>query len=160
MKSTSNLPREPEPIPNDEQLFRALSADHVDVTEVLPSAIDLQGTSVYRSAYLSSPEETFEYVPGGLSGLAVVTSSDLPEPIRNPKATGKVKEDDITWEFFAVDAPFTDDEGRAHTAHAEIRVRRISDRPEEENVRPSSAVKRLLRKKLARRMSLFLRPQR
>jgi len=159
VSSASIPPRPPEPIPRDERLFRAICAADVDVCEILPSAVDLQGTSVHRDAYLDSPDETFAYVPEGLTGLAVVTSSTLPQPLRNPNAMGRVREEEVTWEFFAVDDPFTDETGRVHAAHAEIRVRRVSDRPGEENVRPSSAVKRLLRKKLARRMKLFLAPR-
>ncbi len=156
--SRPRRPRARERIPNDEQLFRAICMEDVDVTEIQPSAIDLQGTSVYRAAFLSSPEETHEYVPSALTGLAVTSPSEFPRPIRNPNVGARVGEADVTWEFFTVDDPFIDDSGRTHLAHAEIRVHRICDRPSQENVRPSSAMKRLLRKKLARAMTLFLDP--
>ena len=158
MTNNPNPPRAQESIPNDEQLFRAICQEDLDGTAILPSAVDLQGTSVYRAKYLSCPEETLDFVPGDLTGLAVLTPSGISGAIRNPRVTGKVNEDDVTWEFFAVDDPFTDKDGGEHLAHAEVRVRRLSDRPEEDNVRPSSAMKRLLRNQLARRMTLFLAP--
>jgi hypothetical protein len=135
-------------------LYRALRVDEVAGKTVLDDAVDLQGTSVCRGKYLTTPEETFDYAPAGCTGLAVITSGQLPRPIVNESVTGKVASpEDITWEFFAVDDPFTDEQGRDHMAHAEIRIRRLSDRPEEQNQKPSKAMKRLLKGVLAAALS-------
>lgn len=135
--SNQSRPRTPEAIPPDEPLYRALRASDVAGRSVLEGAVDLQGTSVYRDSYLGAPQETLKYAPAGCSGLAAITGADIPQPVVNKSATGKIADpDEIIWEFFTVDDPFTDEEGLDHTAHAEIRIRRVSDRPEERNQKP------------------------
>jgi hypothetical protein len=146
---TASTPRDP--IAEDEELFRALRGADIEGALILPSAIDLQGTSVHRARYLSSPSETFAHVSEGFTGLAVVTVRSLPGPVANPH------EPAIVWEFFVIDDPFRDSRGVEHAAHAEIRVRR-SDRNRALNARPKGAMRQLLRHALAAALRLHTPP--
>ena len=116
-----------------------------------PKLWDLQGTSVYRDLYLNFPEDAFRFVKGDLRGLAYTTPKSLPQSIPH-RQTKKF------WEWFEFDDPFIDDDGIYHIAHAEIRCRRHSDRPNPDNVKPSKAMKDEMRERLARSFTVSVSP--
>ena len=115
--------REPETaIPSDELLFRWLSTGDVDGTVVLPTAVDLQGTSVDRQRYFK-PRACQSDAHPERNGLASISEDAFP---RGESANG------VVFEYFTHDCPEHDNH-----AHAEIRVGRLttpegskSDRPE------------------------------
>lgn len=146
-------PRDKVPIDDDERLFRALRREDVEEGLVLPSAVDTQGTSVSRRMFLDDPREALRFAPSACSGVASLVPREFPPNQPNPSDVS------IEWEFFAVDDPFVDEKGVHHIAHAEVRVRRLSDQPSEENVRPKGVVKQILRAELAKVMTVEVEPE-
>lgn len=134
-----------EPIPPSEELYRSISPlDATDGEAVLESAVDLPATSVNRSKY-SRPEDVLTAMRPNDTGVAMVRVRDLPAPMTSPSGQ--------TWEFVADDDPTT-----INNAHAEIRVKRRGQ--SYEGMKPSSKVfKGELRKELASRMRIIMRPQ-
>ncbi len=140
-----------EPIPATEDLYRWLTQQDVDGNEVLPTTMDLQGTSVDR----------YKYVPGGelpthqaghpeRNGVAVT---------RTEKLEGSMPVEAAEFEFFAVDCPEFD-----NAAHAKIRLGRIAtpqrpegDRPHGFKPKPPSK-KEKLRQRLATAMQIIRKP--
>ncbi len=131
------MARPSEEIPQDEELYRGLKPDHVDGPRVLPEAIDLRGTSVVRAKYGS---RTQAQAKADSIAVGAIKAGDFPGPTMSP--------DGVTaWEWFPLDLP-----EEADPAHAECRLRRVSDRPATENHKPGSAsLKESLRKALADR---------
>lgn len=133
------------PVPPDEELYRRLRREDVDgAGSVQLSAIDLEGTSVDRAAFRTA-EQARDAATRGETGIAVVTGAALPGPVL--LATG------IEWEWFAVDWPEHDNE-----AHAELRARRITNRPGIDAKKPGTAVKAELKAALARVMRVRIMP--
>lgn len=131
-----------EPISSVELLYRAVGADHVSGPAVLPTAVDMQGTSVHRSKYCDAHVHLLLIRPD-LTGIAVTQVGLFPAPQTL---------NEVTYEFFAVDEPEPDD-----SHHAEIRVR--TDPTTRENKRINNgAVRRLLAESLARAFAVHTPP--
>lgn len=138
-----------EPIPPEEQLFRWIALDDVEGDAVLPSSVDLQGTSVERGKYFKAPLEAPPF-SARLNGLAVVTGAVLP---------ARLELNGVPYEFFAVDDPIQENE-----AHAEIRPGRVAtdtqtaDRPLARAPK-SPVAKADMRLALAAVMRVYRRPE-
>lgn len=133
-------------IHQDEPLFRWLASGDVNGSEVLPHAIDLEGTFVDRSKYAPLPQPAFQHNHPERTGLAEVCGRCLPEPFDDHA---------VTYEFFVVDCPVPTNE-----AHAEIRLGRLKDPPDRpENFKPKSkATKERARSALARSLRVIRAP--
>lgn len=140
-----------EPIPPDENLYRWVACEDCHGDEVLPSAVDLQGTSVNREEYWPNPEEQLPD-RSERNGLARVCEKDFP--------VDGMEFNRITYEFFTVDRPEEQNE-----AHAEIRTGRAPTNTLPNGDRwkgrkpPNRLVKSQLKASLAETMSLFKAPQ-
>lgn len=138
-----------EPIPPDETLYRWVSLEQVNGTEVLPSAIDLACSSVNRDKYWEDPLDSEPLTPAQ-NGLATTCESNFP--------TG-LSLNEVPYEFFTVDCPTEDND-----AHAEIRSGRkpsddkpSGDRPQGRKPK-SKAAKLQLRSSLAQTMTVVKQP--
>lgn len=137
--------REPDKeVPEQEVLYRGLKSKDVDeYGRVALDAIDLEGTSCHRCAYM---HWTVARVKPEWPGLAATQPKRLPrEPIIVDNASS---------ECFVHDCP-SEKEGEAHV---EIRFRRVSDRPNTKNVKPSNSVKREMRTRIARAFRVLKAP--
>jgi hypothetical protein len=137
-----------EPIPPDEWLYRWVTADEVNGTEVLPTAIDSSGTSVDRSKYRTGHPPNQPGRPER-NGVAGTTESRFPSDL---------VANDIEYEFFTVDLPEA-----TNDAHAEIRsgrkatAGRSNDRPT--GFKPKSEPTRsMLKARLAEAMVVLRAP--
>lgn len=137
------MPRPPdETIPDDEELYRPIAADHCepDGDRVREGAVDTRGrgTSFYRSAYCP-----LDRVPPhtGCSVIAALIAGDLPSPVVTPG--------NVAWEFFLVDDP-----NEHHEAHVEVRYRRQGSTNRDGDRIPSgkSATKLAIREALAEKL--------
>ncbi len=136
-----------EPIPEDEELYREISAMDVDGEGLYMEAVDLQGMSVSRRKY-RHPEEI---VPGRpeRNGLAVITPGMLPTDI-----------EDSQYVFFAKDLPIDENE-----AHAEIWPGRApsaerphGDRDRQKPWSPGRPLREKMRLALAQRFRIYRAP--
>ncbi|MEZ4319472.1 MAG: hypothetical protein R3F61_18295 [Myxococcota bacterium] len=132
-----------EPIPPDEELYRAVGAADVQGDRVAASAIDLQGTSVHRARYCDAHIPLLAGRPD-LDGIAATTPGALP---------ASVPIGDLVYRCFAVDAPTA---GDPH--HAEIRVNTDPDSRENKKKIKSASAKLFLRETLARTFRIHTRP--
>ncbi len=140
------MTRDPELIEGAELLYRAISTKHVDADAVSFRAIDMDGMSCQRSKYCAEPRDACDGRPAAENGVAQLIAANMPKPI--------VSGGGVTWEFFAADAP---EEGR--DAHAEVRTRRLSDRPSLAHVTVSNSVaKQKMRVALAGAMTIRIAP--
>lgn len=139
-----------EPIGADEPLYRALQEDWVMGRDVLPTAIDLEGTSVYRERYMAEPKSICSFVRFEVAGVAVTTPATSSVVVNHPV------EGATPWETFHHDDPFTDENGKFHKAHAEIRFRRVGE-TSLDNRKPkrSKKLKDLLKEAVASKMLLL-----
>jgi len=123
-------------IPATEKLYRRFREHHVDADRVLPDGFDSQGSSCDRQAYQPTPESmrdaTYPHVAEILVGKIPAGIVAAPN----------------TWEFFAKDEPIVDNE-----AHCEVRVRRVSRRPREENDPKFADCPKLLKLELKSRLA-------
>jgi hypothetical protein len=138
------MPRAADPsIPDNERLFRGVGADELDGDQVLDDVVDLRGTSCDRERYRAADDVRCEKWPS----VAWVTPGSLPINVKPP-------DQELTWEFFAVDDPVAGNE-----AHCEVRIRRTTRRDAYENddaVRKKSpATKAFLKHALARRFRVL-----
>lgn len=138
-----------EPIPDDEELYRGVGPVHVDGDKVLPSVIDMQGTSVYRAKYCdpSPPVPPIRLHHPDENGIIVITPARL--PIWSHGDTGFV--------FFVIHVPEEGD------AHCEIHVRRSSE-PEHQRsttkvLKKKKPVRQLLKNVLAERFEVLIPPR-
>lgn len=125
-------------IPTDEILYRGLRSEWLDGDQVLPEAIDLEGTSVNRHKY--NPEPT-SLIGGSIVAVASVRSCDFPEPMK--------RADGPAYLFAVFDCPDQDNQ-----AHAEIRPIRegLGWNANHSIAKPK---KRLLKEALSHRMKLL-----
>lgn len=133
------------PIPLDEQLFRGLSTDdRAPHDEVLASAIDKKGTSVYRGKY-ADPGVVLEERNTAIA-VAMTTGDALAPPIVT---------ETVTVEAYAWDAP---EEGNAH---AEVRLLRPGkDEPGAASYEPGRLAWAIIREQIARRFVVLPTPRR
>ncbi|MDP3274091.1 MAG: hypothetical protein Q8Q09_02780 [Deltaproteobacteria bacterium] len=139
-----------EPIPDDERLFRTVTLDDVLGDFLRETSVDLQGMSMFRQKYCATAAEALKrsQARGRTdSGVVVVSPACLPPPITLSNGS--------ECEAIALDAPsLTED-----NAHAEVRTRRTSDRPNQEAWRPKSPAAKLeLKHWLARKMRVEIVP--
>jgi len=138
-----------EVIPADETLYRWLTHKDVNGSSVLPTAVDLQGTSVERLLYFVKRESQSEEHPER-NGLARICEAQFP---------ANLVVNDVSYEFFTYDCPELDND-----AHAEIRVARKLPKDGESTDRPagfkpkSQAAKIELRLALAAKMAVERSP--
>ena len=122
-------------LPPNERLILRFERDHVQGPYVLEQGIDVEGHSCSRESRITELDSVrTEREPE----LAYALPRELPQL---PWTRGDAVDD--PWEFFAVDDP-TDE----NDAHAEIRNRRLSKRPDPRNDTAGHKGKSSLRDKL------------
>jgi hypothetical protein len=142
------MPRTPdETIPVDEALFRSISTDDVNGSDVLPQAVDLPRCSFNRSAYSTAEDVLTPNRPRD-NGVVEVTPGELPEPI--PRATAE------PYVFFVDDNP-NPPEDPGNDAHCEVRIR-PEDREFSKNHKPNKQILAKARDALARKLRVVLAP--
>lgn len=114
-----------EPIPEEEDLFRRIRADHVSGEIVLRTAVDLPRTSVNRSKY-SNPRDALRASRPDFTGVASIRCGDLPPAWQSPSG-------DVPYEAYATDDPLADNE-----AHANLVLGRVTDGRRREGHKPAS----------------------
>jgi hypothetical protein len=125
-------------IPIDEILYRGLLSEWIDGEQVLPDAIDLEGTSVNRDKY--NPDR-MAVIKGPFVGVASVRICDFPAPLDRHNAPA--------YRFEAFDCPEP-----GNQAHAEIRPVR-QGLGWNENHKIALGNKRLLKESLAAKMRVL-----
>jgi len=125
-------------IPTDEVLIRWLAPGQTNGSSVLPSAVDLEGTSVDRRPWLPSALPAAQPGVPKRTGVAETRPAALPQHVELPSDTPP-------HELFAVDCP-----SEGNPAHAEIRVGRArtaqmpaGDRPAGRKPKSRAAKERL-----------------
>ena len=128
-----------EPIPDAEDLYRALHPDHVQYGKIVGAAISLPVCCVARSKYGAPDVPLIQQRPAD-NGIGVTTRAQLPpgESVH-----------DVQYEL---DVRHTPEQG---PAHAEIQLLRASDR----RFCSSSAAKQVFREKIANRFEVHTPPK-
>lgn len=147
---TELLRERDEPIGGNESLFRSVAQVDVANGALRETAIDLQGHSVYRQKFCPTPLEALKISQAagrnGHTGIASVCPDDLPPSV-------VLAANSIEFEAFAVDEP------DIHVAHAEVRVRRVSDRPTRQCCKPGGTAAKLeLRLLIAKKFKVVIAP--
>lgn len=137
-----------EAIPDDEQLYRTVRAEHILGDILIEDAVEmhLPACSVDRARFRTAAESLAapEARARGDSRVAVVTVAQLPPPVGFTD-NGNTR----LWEFVAEDAPLV-----TNLAHAEVRTYRLGERDRPH--KPDSRVRRAeLNRQLARRFRVL-----
>lgn len=126
-----------------EDLYRGLMIGYTEGQVVNEKAIDLEGTSVQRSAYAGVESVLSERRPGA----AAIRMHDVPP--------AKMLPNGVEWEWFVVDDP-SEEQG---VGHAELRARRTQDRPSLVADKPGGKIAKMeLRSMLAGAMRVLIEP--
>ena len=134
------------PIGLSESLFRGLREHGWILPDgsVAPDAVDVQGTSVFRSAFISALG-VLALRPDDI-GVAQISIEKLPRNISNPN------DPTSQWEPFVQDDP-----QECSVAHAEVRFRKAGSASTETHRVKSVAMKMELQAKVAEAMTVVLR---
>ncbi len=105
------MPRQIEPIDEEELLFRGLHSDWVDGDRLLPAAIQIPECSVARARF-SSGEPPIVPSLTEHNGVAALAPKAFPPPYQH---------ESNEWHFTADDAPLEDAEAHAHITLRAVR---------------------------------------